>query len=253
MAITFTIDVPGDEQVGQHLDDIRRHLGISGDADVADGMLAHLESRTATGYRIVDVWESEDAFECFFAERLSAAFDAAGYRPIEQRPQVEQVVALAQRTSTGTSASTGQHDGMLRELMEAFSHNDPRPFDRYLSRDFVDHEVMGDIPPTRDGVKQTVAGMHLAFEHFTMTPLDVFSAPGRGVARNRVTGRHTGTFLGIPATGREIDVECIDLFAIGADGLVHEHWGLTDVAALMAQLGVPAQAGAPTTTRQVQA
>lgn len=238
MAITFTIEVPGDESVAQHLDDIRRHLGISTSSDVADGMITHLESRTATGYRIVDVWESEEAFERFFAERLSAAFDAAGYRPVEQPPAHEEVISLAQRPTSG------QYDGMLRELADAFSHNDPRPFDRHLARDFVDHESMGDIPPTRDGVKQTVAGLHLAFEHFTMTPVDLFSAPGRGVARNRVTGRHTGQFMGIPATGREIDVECIDVFAIDADGLVTEHWGLIDVPALMAQLGVPAQAGA---------
>ncbi|HEU4676664.1 MAG TPA: ester cyclase, partial [Motilibacteraceae bacterium] len=190
MAITFTIEIPvddpTDDTVGRRLEDIRRHLGITASTDVADGMITHLESRTSTGYRIVDVWESEEAFERFFAEHLSAAFDAAGYRPVEQPPEHEEVIGFAQRPTTG------QYDGMLRELADAFSHNDPRPFDRHLARDFVDHESMGDIPPTRDGVKQTVAGLHLAFEHFTMTPIDIVSAPGRGVARNRVTGRHTG-------------------------------------------------------------
>lgn len=242
MAITFTIEVPGDESVGRHLEDIRRHLGITLSTDVADGMITHLESRTATGYRIVDVWESEEHFRRFFAERLSPAFEAVGFSPVEQPPEQEEVVGFAQRPMAG------EHEAMVRELMDAFSHNDPRPFDRYLARDFVDHEQLGDIPPTREGVKQTVAGLHLAFEHFTMTPLDIVGSPGRVACRNRVTGRHTGRFMGIPATGREVDVECMDLFAIGADGLVHEHWGLIDVAALMTQLGVPAQAGAPTTT-----
>lgn len=242
MAITFTIEVPGDETVAQRLDDIRRHLGITTSTDVADGMITHLESRTATGYRIVDVWESEEDFRRFFTERLSGAFEAAGFSPLEGPPEQEQVIGFVQRPMTG------EHEAMVRELMDGFSHNDPRPFDRHLARDFVDHEQMGDIPPTRDGVKQTVAGLHLAFEDFTMTPLDIVSSPGRVACRNRVTGRHTGPFMGIPATGREIDVECLDLFAIGEDGLVHEHWGLTDVAALMSQLGVPAQAGAPTTS-----
>ncbi len=31
--------------------------------------------------------------------------------------------------------------------------------------------------------------------------------------------------MGMPATGKSVDVQLIDMFRFGDDGLVHEHWG----------------------------
>jgi predicted ester cyclase len=45
----------------------------------------------------------------------------------------------------------------------------------------------------------------------------------------------------MPATGKSVDVQLIDIFAFGDDGLVREHWGVIDLMAMMQQLGfVPA-------------
>jgi Predicted ester cyclase len=47
--------------------------------------------------------------------------------------------------------------------------------------------------------------------------------------------------MGMPATGKSVDVQLIDIFAFGDDGLVREHWGVIDLMAMMQQLGfVPA-------------
>jgi len=43
--------------------------------------------------------------------------------------------------------------------------------------------------------------------------------------------------MGIPATGRRIDSQLIDIIRFGEDGLAHEHWGVSDSLALMQQLG----------------
>lgn len=241
MAVTFTIELPKNEDTRQKLDDIRRHLGISGDEDVADGMLAHLESETATGYRIIDVWESEADIQRFFEARLGAAFAAAGFDPLQgQRPQLETVFSLVLRQRVAS------YDAMIRELNDAFTNNDPAVFDRYLHPDFVEHEQIPGAPPGREGVKQMVAAMHVAFENFRMETLDVTSAQGRAASRCRITGKHVGEFMGVPATGRECDIEGIDYFAIGSDGLIRDHWGFFDQPKLMMQLGViPEQMGAP--------
>jgi predicted ester cyclase len=50
--------------------------------------------------------------------------------------------------------------------------------------------------------------------------------------------------MGIPATGKSIDVQAIDIVRFGDDGLAHEHWGVFDVMAMMQQLGV-VPGGAP--------
>ncbi len=45
----------------------------------------------------------------------------------------------------------------------------------------------------------------------------------------------------MPATGRSVDVQLIDITRLGGDGLAREHWGVFDALALMQQLGAFAQ------------
>jgi predicted ester cyclase len=52
----------------------------------------------------------------------------------------------------------------------------------------------------------------------------------------RVTGTHSGTLFGIPATGRRIDVYELGLYRL-RDGRVTEAWFMADEAALLKQLG----------------
>ena len=52
-----------------------------------------------------------------------------------------------------------------------------------------------------------------------------------------LTGTHQGEFMGMPATGKSVDVQLIDIMRFGADGLVHEHGGVIDALAMMQQLG----------------
>ena len=54
----------------------------------------------------------------------------------------------------------------------------------------------------------------------------------------RATGTNQGEFMDMPATGKSMDVQLIDIMRFGDDGLVHEHWGVVDALAMMQQLGV---------------
>jgi predicted ester cyclase len=42
----------------------------------------------------------------------------------------------------------------------------------------------------------------------------------------------------MPATGKSVDVQQIDIMRFAEDGLVREHWGVVDLLAMMQQLGV---------------
>ncbi|MGW4120058.1 hypothetical protein [Nocardia sp. NPDC004711] len=44
----------------------------------AEGILLHIAGETATGMRIVEVWDDEDAFEAFVRERLLPAAEDVG-------------------------------------------------------------------------------------------------------------------------------------------------------------------------------
>ena len=57
------------------------------------------------------------------------------------------------------------------------------------------------------------------------------------LARLRVQGTHRGELMGIPATGKRIDIAVLDLFQI-RDGKLIEHWALLDNLGMLRQLGV---------------
>ena len=76
-----------------------------------------------------------------------------------------------------------------------------------------------------------------AFPDLRMEPEDVLASGDKVVARTRGTGTHRGEFMGIPASGKSIDVELIDIMRFGEDGLVTEHWGVFDALTMMQQLG----------------
>ena len=54
----------------------------------------------------------------------------------------------------------------------------------------------------------------------------------------------SGEFMGMPATGKSVDVELIDIMRLGGDGLVHEHWGVFDALLMMRRLGFTPEAPA---------
>ena len=133
------------------------------------------------------------------------------------------------------------HAATARRMFELISAGDIDGFSEHLSEDFVEHEVAPGLAPTKAGVKDFFRMQRAAFPDMRMVPEDVISSGGKVVARVRYTGTHEGAFMGMPATGKCVDVQLIDVFLFGDDGRVHEHWGVMDALALMQQLGaVPA-------------
>ncbi|GAB2698303.1 ester cyclase [Mucilaginibacter koreensis] len=53
--------------------------------------------------------------------------------------------------------------------------------------------------------------------------------------RKTISGRHTGTLLGIPATKNKVQIEVIDMVRL-KDGKYMEHWGITTLPELLASL-----------------
>lgn len=126
----------------------------------------------------------------------------------------------------------------LRRLYDRINAHDIEGFGEGLAGDFVEHEELpGGGPPNRDGVKAFFTMLTGAFPDLAMTVQDVVASGDKAVARVRFTGTHGGDFAGMPATGRSVDVQLIDIMRFGDDGLVREHWGVFDALALMQQLG----------------
>ncbi len=130
------------------------------------------------------------------------------------------------------------HAATMRELYDRINAGDIGGFGTLLADDFVEHEELPGLEPTKDGVQALFRMYRAAFPDLKMEVEDVIVSGDKAVARVRVTGTHQGPFMGMAATGKRVDVWLIDIIRFGDDGLAREHWGVVDQLALMQQLGV---------------
>ena len=137
------------------------------------------------------------------------------------------------------------HEATMRRLYELISAGDIDGFGEHVADEFVEHEATPGFEPSKEGVKQMFHMYRAAFPDLRMEAEDVLASGDKVVARVRATGTHQGEFMGMPATGKSVDVQVIDIMRFGGDGLVVEHWGLFDALGMMQQLGaIPAPAPA---------
>ena len=66
---------------------------------------------------------------------------------------------------------------------------------------------------------------------------DVIASDDLVVVRLLVTATHKGDLLGIPATGRRVQWNAIDIYRVTDDGKINEEWAADDMAAFGSQLG----------------
>ncbi len=130
------------------------------------------------------------------------------------------------------------HGATIRGMYDSINAGDLDGFGAVLAGDFVEHEETPGLAPTREGVREMFGRFMAAFPDLRFDAEDVLVSGDKVVARVRVTGTHEGELMGMPATGRRMDVQAVDIIRFGADGLAHEHWGVFDAMAMMQQLGL---------------
>lgn len=122
-----------------------------------------------------------------------------------------------------------------RVLEEIFPAADEAALAEAISPEFVNHEAPPGTPPGPAGVVGFLRMLAAAFSDQRWTVEKVL-VDGDTVALYCVhSGRHTGPFFGLPATGREFAYKQMHMIRM-KDGLGVEHWAVRDDAGLMRQL-----------------
>ena len=131
---------------------------------------------------------------------------------------------------------------MQRFYDEVVNAGNPDLIDELLDESFVEHEELPGFSNDREGVKQFFAMMLEAFDGLRIDVDAIYAEGDTAIARMTSRGNHTGEFMGIPASGRDVAVSVIDIIRF-ADGKGVEHWGIFDGASMMQQMGaMPAEA-----------
>jgi predicted ester cyclase len=127
-----------------------------------------------------------------------------------------------------------QVEDVLHGIYQAVNTGDLTLLDKFVAPGYTEHsEGFQGVEPFR----QQITAFRAAFPDLSVTIDDLLIAGDRFASRTTVTGTHTGDLMGIPATGRHISVEAVDIGRI-ANGQAQERWGGLNMYALLTQLGV---------------
>jgi steroid delta-isomerase-like uncharacterized protein len=123
---------------------------------------------------------------------------------------------------------------LAERYAETLSAHDLDAFAALLHPDYVNHNRYAE--PGKAGSVGIFRAFIDAFEDFRPEIDDIIAVEGTVVGRYTYRGRHTGAFLGVPASGAEIEMHTIDIWRV-RDGLLAEHWDELNTLEVFQQIG----------------
>jgi len=108
-------------------------------------------------------------------------------------------------------------------------------YEKYFTKDFVAHYADGDH--NYEQYKGICQAYFTAFPDLHITTNDLIAEGDKVTKVWTANCTHNGELMGIPATGKQIEVKGIEVLRI-ADGKVAENWVSMDNLGMMQQIGV---------------
>jgi steroid delta-isomerase-like uncharacterized protein len=130
---------------------------------------------------------------------------------------------------------------VVHGIYEAINTGNLALLEKYVAPDYIEHtDGFQGVEP----FAQQIAAFRAGFPDLHVTIDDLLTDGDRFASRTTVTGTHTGDLMGVPATGKRIGVEAVDIGRI-ENGQAKERWGGLNMYSMLTQLGmIPApQAG----------
>jgi steroid delta-isomerase-like uncharacterized protein len=139
----------------------------------------------------------------------------------------------------GQQASTPQ--SVVERFAAALSAHDIDAFSDLFLDNYVNHQMSAAAPPPAANL--TPKQGSVAFFRARLTGLPDLKVGVEAMVADRdhaaasfvYTGTHQGIYFGVPPTGRSLRFTSCDIFRV-QDGRIAEHWGMGDIAGVMAQL-----------------
>ena len=126
---------------------------------------------------------------------------------------------------------------IYRLAQEYWNVGNTAVIDELFAPDFIDHTAPPGLASGREGLKQFLLPFREAFSNMH-TVIDDTIVEGDKVAwRWTFQGTHTGSLMGIPATGKAVTLTGITIDRV-TGGKIVERWNQADFMGMMQQLGV---------------
>jgi steroid delta-isomerase-like uncharacterized protein len=131
--------------------------------------------------------------------------------------------------------STETNKAVIRNMLAVFEKGDTANVGQYFATNWVNHDPS--LPPLSglEGAKQLIS-LWSAFSNRKVTIEDSVAEGDRVAMRFVIEGTHTGSFMGVPASGKAIHVTATGIFKV-VDGKGTDNWVNFDAMGLLQQIG----------------
>ncbi|MEU0119754.1 ester cyclase [Streptomyces bobili] len=120
-------------------------------------------------------------------------------------------------------------------FVEMTNTHNPDLVDRFVAEDYTNHNDF--VADGREANRQFWSAFFTGLPDVKVTMEDLIVSGDRVVGRFTYRGTHTGNLLGIPATGRPVEMRSIDIWRVH-NGMFVEHWDELNLMQMFQQLGV---------------
>lgn len=125
---------------------------------------------------------------------------------------------------------------IVRRMYEPLTTGDTTLVDQALTPDWEAVPAL-QAGPGAAGWKATVAHLRAVFTDLIVSIEDVVVSGDLVAVRSVSRGTHTGELLGVPGTGRQVEIRAADFHRL-AGGRIAQTWHLEDYFGVATQLGL---------------
>ena len=108
---------------------------------------------------------------------------------------------------------------------------------KYVDSNMVDHTPDPGRKQGLSGLKEMIGGMRAGFPDLKMTVKDITVDNGMIWAHVNMTGTNTGSMMGMPPTGKKMDINGVDIIKV-TNGKATDQWGYYQERLMMEQMGM---------------
>ena len=136
-----------------------------------------------------------------------------------------------------------QNKAVARRFYEAWNARDLDAFDGLIASDARDHDPQNPVKDMRGpaGAKHAAGMYHGAYSDGRFEVCEQIAEGDLVVTRWTGKGTHDGELMGMPPTGKAVEIQGITIDRI-ADGKIAESWTCFDTLGMLQQLGAVPEA-----------
>jgi steroid delta-isomerase-like uncharacterized protein len=155
-----------------------------------------------------------------------------------QRHEVVSEMAESDQTGAGSAPESERNKAVIRRFVEEVQNNqDWTAYDELNDPSFVNLSAPPGVPTSREGGKVYLQAFASAYPDASFTIDDMIAEGDQVVTKKTFSGTNTGEFAGMPATGRSVSLQYVDIMRV-RDGRIVEHWLSMNQLLWLQQLGL---------------